>query len=81
MERGVTECNLLGQVSPDGLLLQSSTVSDTERYTFAGGEEKDIAGSYVEFAERRSVLPVGAGWCLGAPGGARLQGIGLEPPS
>ena len=41
------------QVSPDGLLLQSSTVSDKVRYTFSGGAVEDIAGSYVEFAERR----------------------------
>ncbi len=41
------------QVSPDGLLLQSSTVSDKVRYTFCGGATEDIAGSYVEFAERR----------------------------
>lgn len=41
------------QVSPDGLLLQSSTVSDKVPYKFADGSVHDIAGSYIEFAERR----------------------------
>lgn len=48
------------KVSPDGLLLQSSTVAEMVQATFpraAGGETvESIAGSYVEFAERR-VLP------------------------
>ncbi|WP_341838071.1 DUF1338 domain-containing protein [Chitinophaga pollutisoli] len=42
--------------SPDGLLLQSSTVAGMIEAEFAGGEQMRIAGSYVEFAERR-VLP------------------------
>lgn len=42
--------------SPDGLLLQSSTVAGQVEATFAGGEKIMIPGSYVEFAERR-VLP------------------------
>lgn len=42
--------------SPDGLLLQSSTVAGMIDAAFAGGEHARIAGSYVEFAERR-VLP------------------------
>jgi hypothetical protein len=42
--------------SPDGLLLQSSTVAEMIDVTFAGGEVQQISGSYVEFAERR-VLP------------------------
>jgi hypothetical protein len=42
--------------SPDGLLLQSSTVAEMIDVTFAGGEVQRISGSYVEFAERR-VLP------------------------
>jgi hypothetical protein len=42
--------------SPDGLLLQSSTVSASVDATFAGDETRPISGSYVEFAERR-VLP------------------------
>lgn len=42
--------------SPDGLLLQSSTVAGMLSANFAGGEQHRIAGSYVEFAERR-VLP------------------------
>jgi hypothetical protein len=39
--------------SPDGLLLQSSTVAGMVEAAFAGGERKSIPGSYVEFAERR----------------------------
>jgi hypothetical protein len=42
--------------SPDHLLLQSSTVAKMIPATFAGNEVQKIAGSYVEFAERR-VLP------------------------
>ncbi|NML22227.1 DUF1338 domain-containing protein [Pseudoflavitalea sp. G-6-1-2] len=42
--------------SADGLLLQSSTVAPVNEVEFAGGEKMAIAGSYVEFAERR-VLP------------------------
>lgn len=42
--------------SPDGNLLQSSTVAKMMDATFANGEVFPIAGSYVEFAERR-VLP------------------------
>jgi hypothetical protein len=48
------------KASPDGLLLQSSTLADRVRFTFAGGEEREVAGAYVEFAERR-VLPQFAG--------------------
>lgn len=44
------------KISPDGGLLQSSTVAKMVEATFAGGEKKLIPGSYVEFAERR-VLP------------------------
>ena len=39
--------------SPDGMLLQSSTVAEMLEVTFAGGEKRNISGSYVEFAERR----------------------------
>lgn len=39
--------------SPDGNLLQSSTVAGMVEAAFAGGERKLIPGSYVEFAERR----------------------------
>jgi hypothetical protein len=46
--------------SPDGLLLQSATVAGRIEALFAGGEKKMIAGSYVEFAERK-VLPEYAG--------------------
>lgn len=44
------------KVSPDGLLLQSSTVAQLVKAVFADNEVHDIAGSYVEFAERK-VLP------------------------
>lgn len=44
------------KVSGDGLLLQSSTVAPVNEVEFADGERMAIAGSYVEFAERR-VLP------------------------
>jgi hypothetical protein len=49
------------KTSPDGLLLQSSTVAGLVEATFADGVKKLIPGSYVEFAERR-VLPEFAGW-------------------
>ena len=39
--------------SPDGLLLQSSTVAEMVLAEFANGETKMIPGSYVEFAERK----------------------------
>lgn len=39
--------------SPDGKLLQSSTVAEMITAEFAGGKTKEISGSYVEFAERR----------------------------
>jgi hypothetical protein len=42
--------------SPDGLLLQSSTVAKMVEVEFANGEKRSIPGSYVEFAERK-VLP------------------------
>ena len=42
--------------SPDGGLLQSSTVAHMVNAPFANGEMHRIPGSYVEFAERR-VLP------------------------
>jgi hypothetical protein len=42
--------------SPDGGLLQSSTVAHVIEAEFANGELHKIPGSYVEFAERR-VLP------------------------
>lgn len=44
------------KTSPDGLLKQSSTVAKMVEATFAGGQKMEIAGSYVEFAERL-VLP------------------------
>lgn len=48
------------KVSPDGLLLQSSTVAEMVHAEFDDGQgaviNQPIAGSYVEFAERR-VLP------------------------
>jgi len=39
--------------SPDGGLLQSSTVAGMVNAIFADGEQKLVPGSYVEFAERR----------------------------
>lgn len=42
--------------SPDGNLLQSSTVAEMIEAEFAGGVKHTIAGSYVEFAERK-ILP------------------------
>jgi len=39
------------KTSPDGGLLQSSTVARLVEATFAGGEMVSIPGSYVEFAE------------------------------
>jgi len=59
LERNNIKLNDAGgkiKVSPDGLLLQSSTVAQLIEATFAGGEKNTIAGSYVEFAERK-VLP------------------------
>lgn len=44
------------KVSPDGDLRQASTVAQLIDAEFAGGDVFRIAGSYVEFAERR-VLP------------------------
>ncbi|MBC9915430.1 DUF1338 domain-containing protein [Chitinophaga varians] len=44
------------KTSPDGKLLQSATVAGMIPATFAGGDTIKIAGSYVEFAERK-VLP------------------------
>ncbi len=44
------------KVSNDGLLLQSSSVSALKQVEFACGQTAEIAGSYVEFAERK-VLP------------------------
>jgi hypothetical protein len=43
----------LQKVSPDGLLLQSSTVAELVTAEFGDGIERQIPGSYVEFAERR----------------------------
>jgi hypothetical protein len=44
------------KISPDGGLLQSSTVAEMIEAEFANGEKLSISGSYVEFAERK-VLP------------------------
>lgn len=44
------------KISPDGGLLQSSTIAQMVEAIFSGGEKYAIAGSYVEFAERK-VLP------------------------
>ena len=47
-------------VSPDGNLLQSSTVADSQFFCFSGDEVKVVPASYIEFAERL-VLPEYAG--------------------
>ncbi|EXB63816.1 hypothetical protein L484_021088 [Morus notabilis] len=44
------------KVSPDGLLLQSSTVADSTSFTFSDGTTESVPCSYIEFAERL-VLP------------------------
>lgn len=44
------------KTSPDGLLKQSSTIAKMVEAEFMGGQKMEIAGSYVEFAERL-VLP------------------------
>ncbi|KAJ4974933.1 hypothetical protein NE237_008107 [Protea cynaroides] len=44
------------KVSPDGLLLQSSTVADSMSFHFADGIIETVPCSYIEFAERL-VLP------------------------
>lgn len=41
------------KTSKDGLLLQSSSVAEMITATFAGNKTQKIAGSYVEFAERK----------------------------
>ncbi|KAA2242508.1 DUF1338 domain-containing protein [Chitinophaga agrisoli] len=43
------------KVSPDGALLQSATVANMITATFANNENYRIAGSYVEFAERKAL--------------------------
>lgn len=44
------------KVSPDGNLLQSSTVADTVAFGFSDGSMMDVPTGYIEFAERR-ILP------------------------
>ncbi|OMO90285.1 hypothetical protein CCACVL1_07421 [Corchorus capsularis] len=44
------------KVSPDGLLLQSSTVADSIPFCFSDGVNESVPCSYIEFAERL-VLP------------------------
>lgn len=43
------------QASPEGGLLQSRTVSDVVPFTFAGGEEREVPASYIEFAQRKAL--------------------------
>jgi hypothetical protein len=43
------------KVSPDGRLLQTSTVAQLVEAEFANEEKKVISGSYVEFAERKAL--------------------------
>lgn len=47
------------KTSNDGLLKQSSTVAEMINATFADGEAMEIAGSYVEFAERLPLISNG----------------------
>ena len=59
LERNGFKLNNAGgkiKTSPDGGLLQSSTVAEMIDAEFAGGEIHSISGSYIEFAERR-ILP------------------------
>ncbi|GLT36981.1 hypothetical protein SLA2020_113250 [Shorea laevis] len=44
------------KVSPDGLLLQSSTVADSVPFCFSDGVTESVPCSYIEFAERL-ILP------------------------
>lgn len=44
------------KVSPDGLLLQSSTVADSRIFNFSDGVSEPVPCSYIEFAERL-ILP------------------------
>ena len=44
------------KASPDGLLLQGSTMSDDVTHVFADGLERAVPGAFIEFAERL-VLP------------------------
>jgi hypothetical protein len=44
------------KISADGALLQSSTVARMVNAEFANNKKQSIAGSYVEFAERK-ILP------------------------
>jgi hypothetical protein len=41
------------KISKDGLLLQSSSVAEMITARFEGNDSQEIAGSYVEFAERK----------------------------
>uniref|UniRef100_A0A0D6QWC2 2-oxoadipate dioxygenase/decarboxylase n=1 Tax=Araucaria cunninghamii TaxID=56994 RepID=A0A0D6QWC2_ARACU len=50
-----TEGGIL-KISPDGRLLQSSTVADSMLFNFAEGTSESVPASYIEFAERL-VLP------------------------
>lgn len=43
------------KVSPDGGLLQSSTISEDVPFIFACGEERSVSGAYIEFAERKAL--------------------------
>eukprot|EP01023_Acetabularia_acetabulum_P031349 TRINITY_DN2946_c0_g1_i2.p2 TRINITY_DN2946_c0_g1~~TRINITY_DN2946_c0_g1_i2.p2 ORF type:complete len:141 (-),score=25.68 TRINITY_DN2946_c0_g1_i2:353-775(-) len=40
------------KISPDGGLLQSSTMADKMTFQFKDGVKREIASSYIEFAER-----------------------------
>ncbi|MGF7231739.1 DUF1338 domain-containing protein [Arachidicoccus sp.] len=56
LEKNQFKLNTAGgkiKISPDGKLLQSSTVAKVMEATFADDKKAEIAGSYVEFAERK----------------------------
>ena len=57
-EKGIQLNDSGGKIkkSPDGLLWQTATVAQMIEATFSDNEKMQIAGSYVEFAERK-VLP------------------------
>lgn len=59
LKHGFTLNNAGGVIkeSPDGGLLQSSTVAQVIEALFADGDKHTISGSYVEFAERKILPP------------------------
>lgn len=67
------------KASPDGGLLQCSTVADVKNFTFADGQEHRIAAAYMEFVERKpAVVAPGA---KGGPLGELHRRDGFEAAS